>query len=71
MYERLVLNSTFTMKYYYLSAPYGISPATLGTVNNMTIFDHNVVFPASFHTTTEAMACRATIAGPFGTSFRG
>ena len=59
------------MDYYYLSAPYGINPVTLGTVNNMTVFDPNVVFPASFHATIEAMAGGATMAGRCGTSFRG
>ena len=71
MYAGIVLNSTSTINYYYLSAPYSINPATLGTVNDMTVFDLNVVFPESPHATTDAMAGGATMAGRFGTSFRG
>lgn len=36
----------FTMNYY-MTAPYGINPATLGTADNMTVFDPSVVVSAS------------------------
>ena len=67
----MVLNTTFTITYYYLSIPYSINPAPLGTANNMTVFDLNVVFPARPLATTDAMAGGATMAGRFDTSFRG
>lgn len=48
---------------YYMSAPYGINPATLGTPSNMTLFDPNVVVPDSPDATTNAVAAGALVAG--------